>query len=189
MNLLGIANIFNQICQLHPDVNFFHYGWRSDANSNITNNFTPEGVRRWAAVHLDFPTEQTIIKQAGGQTVADCFLVIMLPQGRTNTGQGRADTAATIVEQHAAIKELGLSLLGSFNELARIQYINKLALVGDVSINYTAEWGAARQVVGFFNFKIRYMEDCPTTYTDLSQLPLNFQDLPASDSEDYEKLR
>jgi len=186
MNLVEIANVFNTLCQLHPEVGYFHYGWRSDVNLAISNNFAPDGVRSYPYVHMDFTKDVTNLK-AHPQTTSEIYLIVSVPQGRDNLGQGQEDANTTIVEQQAKVKEIGLSLIRGFVDVGRNQYSSKFSVVSDVDITYSANYAGDQLVVAFFNFSIRYADDCPQIYTDYSLLPPNFQPLPVSGVSDYEK--
>jgi hypothetical protein len=49
MNIVQISNLFNQVClginaQTAGRVGFYHYGWYSDINANISNNWTGDNA-------------------------------------------------------------------------------------------------------------------------------------------------
>lgn len=55
MDIVQLSNLFNLIAQAHPKFNSYHFGWRSDVNASIQNNFDPAGEigKQYPAVHFD----------------------------------------------------------------------------------------------------------------------------------------
>ena len=43
MNLVQVSNFFNAISSQHPEINNYRFCWRSEANTNVQNNYDPEG--------------------------------------------------------------------------------------------------------------------------------------------------
>jgi hypothetical protein len=71
MKLVQISNLFNQIClainQANPQarrVGFYHYGWYSDVNTNVQNNWTGQNTVGvvYPSVQLLYPTASVEIK-------------------------------------------------------------------------------------------------------------------------------
>jgi len=191
MNLVALSNAINQLAQLHPDIGFYHYGYKSDINRNINNNFTKEtgGAKQMAALYLDFASERTAIEYDSPRTVADCYLVLTLPQGREGTGLGQINTNITIVQQHAELKRILLDILAGLEDLGRNQWPDSAGLENTtVTINYAANACGDGLVTAVCNFSFWYQDECPSIYTDLSQLPTDFQGTPPSTTEDFENV-
>ena len=54
LTLTKISNIFNVLCQEYSEINFYHYGWRSDYNRNVRNNFDPDlqGLPKYPSLQI-----------------------------------------------------------------------------------------------------------------------------------------
>lgn len=42
MDIVEISNLFNRITTEHPNITTYHFGWGSDINRNIQNNYDPK---------------------------------------------------------------------------------------------------------------------------------------------------
>lgn len=63
MNIVKLSNIINLICQQHPSINYYHFGFESDINRTAVSNYDPisqdQTGKEYPAVILELPTQRT----------------------------------------------------------------------------------------------------------------------------------
>ena len=115
-SLTEISNIFNLMCQIDTRINSYHYGWRSDINKNIANNFDPNFStgRMFPAVHMDKPDGITGIEEPGylgGDESVEMLLYFDTEQDYNN--DGTANTL-NLIEQEDELKVIANDFIANF---------------------------------------------------------------------------
>jgi hypothetical protein len=182
-----ISNVFNQILQSYVDMKFYHYGWTSDVNINIKNNFTGDNTRgkKYPALHMDFPSEQVTFQRPTVKTTANINLIF------TDTQEYLSDNGATnlrsIVEMHTVLKNLAINVISEFNRLGRsLSGIDNFGvLTNQFTFNYDANANAHKLVRLFTTIQVFYHDICPTLEVDIDALNPPFNTLPPI-NEDFE---
>ena len=186
MNILQISNLFNQIAQGLPSINFYHYGYYSDINTNVQNNFTGENTngKLYPAVSFLYPDSRLAIKLDSVRGSINCRLVFSDLQYYNNDSTTRNES---ILEQQAALEAIAVNFLAEVNRLGR-QAAYNLGILGDVTLDYLSDAHNDSLVLVTANFALAYNLDCPTTQVDPSALDAPFNDVPPSSKDDYELL-
>ena len=186
MNILQIANLFNQIAQGLPAVNFYHYGYYSDINTNVQNNFTGENTvgKLYPAVSFLYPDSRIAIKEQSVRGSLNCRLVFSDLQYYNNDSTQRIQS---ILEQQAALEAIAVNFIAEINRLGRLAG-NNLGVVGDVTMDYLSDAHNDSLVLVTANFALFYALDCPTIQVTPASLDAPFNDVPPSSSNDYELL-
>lgn len=189
MKLIQISNLFNQICQginavSAGRVGFYHYGWYSDVNVNIQNNWTGQntvGVL-YPAVYLLYPTAQVDIKEKSVKGSLDLTLVLSDLQYYNNDN---STNQRSIIEVQSDLEDLAVNILSEFNRVARTPAAYQCGIQGPISIEYLSDAHNNNLVLLKCDFKIFYIWDCPVDTVDIGSLPAPFDDIPPATS-DYE---
>lgn len=187
MNVLQAVNLFNQIClginiSSPQRIGFFHYGWYSDINTNIQNNWTGnnEVGRKYPAIQLMYPTATVDIKEKSVKGSIQCRMIVSKPQYYNNEAQYVNET---ILEAQADLEALAVNILSEYNRIARGL---QSGIQNPITIDYLSDAHNENLVLLDIRFNIWYVWDCPTITADISSLPPPFNDLPPADS-DLEK--
>lgn len=187
MDIVQISNLFNAICLDNPKVNFYHYGWTSDININITNNFTGENTRgkKYPSVHFDFPSETINITTSDVLSSMSGVLIFSDTQ-YYNSEKGENDSRS-IIEIQRDLKDLAVEVINEFNRLGRtFSGRDTLGILqNSIRINYSANTRADRLVELFIEFTLSYRNKCSDFVSDIPALPAPYNTLPPSSS-DYE---
>ena len=190
MNIVQISNLFNQVClainQSTPDrIGFFHYGWYSDINSNITNNWTGNNSigRLYPAVQFLYPTTRIEVKNPSVKGTMQCRLIITRPQYYNNDSSFNNQS---ILECHGELESLAVNILTEFNRIGRgSQY--QCGINTPVTIDYLSDAHNENLVLLDVQFQLWYVWECPTDTADIALLPTGFNDVPPTTT-DLEKL-
>lgn len=122
--IIQISNIFNLMTQADSRLKFYHFGWRSDINKNIENNFDPGNStgRMFPALHFDIPDyfEPTQEENYLGfnQDIAINLYFDDL-QGYDNSG---SQTIKTLIEQWADVKQIAEDFICNLAQV--LEYYN-----------------------------------------------------------------
>ena len=186
MNILEVSNLFNQIAQGLPAIKFYHYGYYSDINTNIQNNFTGENTngKLYPAVSFLYPDSRLAIKQDSVRGTLNCRLVFSDLQYYNNDSSARNDS---ILEQQAALEAIAVNFIAEVNRIGRLSVYNS-GILSDVSFNYLSDAHNDSLVLVTADFALFYALDCPTTQVVPASLDSPFNDVPPSSSNDYELL-
>ena len=117
-----ISNIFNLMVQADSRLKFYHFGWRSDINKNIDNNFD-KGVktgRLFPALHFDVPDffqPSEELNYLGFKEDISVNLYFDDLQNYDNSGEIKTDN---LIEQWAALKQIAEDFISNLNEV--LQY-------------------------------------------------------------------
>jgi hypothetical protein len=181
MNIVQLSNLFNQVClainQSTPDrIGFYHYGWYSDINSNVTNNWTGNNYlgRLYPAVQLLYPTTRAEIKEKSVKGTMECRLIISRPQYYNNDASFNNQS---ILECHAELEALAVNILSEFNRIGRGSKY-QAGINNNVTIDYLSDAHNENLVLLDCQFQIWYLWECPTDTADIAGLPTGFNDVP-----------
>lgn len=187
MNVLQAVNLLNQIClginAASPErIGFFHYGWYSDINANIQNNWTGnnEVGRKYPAVQLMYPTATVEIKEKSVKGSIQCRMIVSKPQYYDNTSKYVNET---ILEAQTDLEALAVNILSEYNRIARGL---QTGIQNPIRIDYLSDAHNENLVLLDVSFNIWYVWDCPTITADITTLPAPFNVLPSINS-DLEK--
>jgi hypothetical protein len=117
-----ISNIFNLMVQADSRLKFYHFGWRSDINKNIDNNFD-KGVktgRLFPALHFDVPDffqPSEELNYLGFKEDISLNLYFDDLQNYDNSGEQKTDN---LIEQWAGLKQISEDFINNLSEV--LQY-------------------------------------------------------------------
>jgi hypothetical protein len=183
MNIVQISNLFNQVClginaQTAGRIGFYHYGWYSDINANISNNWTGDNSlgRLYPAVQFMYPTATIEVKEKSVKGVLRCRLVVSRPQYYENDGSYKNQT---IIEAQAQLEAIAINIISEFNRLGRLP-INGMAtgIQNPITIDYLSDAHNENLVLVDVAFNLWYVWECPTDVVDITSLPTPFNTLP-----------
>ena len=183
MNIVQISNLFNQVClginaQTAGRVGFYHYGWYSDINANISNNWTGDNAlgRLYPAVQFMYPTASIEVKEKSVKGSLRCRLVVSRPQYYENDG---SYINQSIIEAQAELEALAINIISEFNRLGRIP-TNGMAtgIQNPITIDYLSDAHNENLVLVDVSFNLWYVWECPTDVVDIPSLPAPFNGLP-----------
>jgi hypothetical protein len=191
MNIVQISNLFNQVClginaQTAGRVGFYHYGWYSDINANISNNWTGDNAlgRLYPAVQFMYPTATIEVKEKSVKGSLRCRLVVSRPQYYENDGNY---INQSIIEAQAELEALAINIISEFNRLGRIPTNGmSTGIQNPITIDYLSDAHNENLVLVDVAFNLWYVWECPTDVVDIAALPAPFNALPPAVS-DLEK--
>jgi hypothetical protein len=193
MNIVQISNLFNQVClginaQTAGRVGFYHYGWYSDINANISNNWTGDNAlgRLYPAVQFMYPTATIEVKEKSVKGSLRCRLVVSRPQYYENDG---SYINQSIIEAQAELEALAINIISEFNRLGRIP-TNGMAtgIQNPITIDYLSDAHNENLVLVDVAFNLWYVWECPTDVVDIASLPAPYDTLPPM-TIDYENAK
>lgn len=179
-NYIIISNILNRLTQLDPSFNFYHFGWRSDVDKAITNNFNVD-----ANTGKMYPSVQWIVPEQSEWNMSDEYqqrenlkmcLYFDALQDYDNCGK---PVKLTMLEQMQVLKAQAQNFVINFNKvlchygLGQIQ--NKPIIELD---SYSHK---DRVIVCKICFDLDFIAECPELL-DISSFP---DDLEVCDLENY----
>lgn len=193
MDIVQISNLFNAICLDSPKVKYYHYGWTSDINITVANNFTTDNNssgKKFPSVHFDFPSETVSITTSDVQSRLNGALVFSDTQ-YYKSEKGENDSRS-IIEVQRDLKNIAIEVINEFNRLGRGEFFkgrDKLGILTDsIRISYSANRRADRLVELFVEFTLAYRDNCSSFVSNIPALPADFNSLPPS-SNDYELIK
>ena len=185
MTIVQLSNLFNLISENMPDIGSYHYGWPSDMNLNIQNNYDPNASTgtKFPAVLFMPPTLSTRTDDSNTEALFSRYGVELL---FTDTYGYNAQTLGyksdTTVECEAKLQTIAADF---------INYLRAYAFASETSFNigdYTVEFDPWRFVQKTRSIRIRFElvfpGICPDDDLNLDFLPASFEDLETTD---YEK--
>lgn len=183
MNIVQISNLFNQVClginaQTAGRVGFYHYGWYSDINANISNNWTGDNAigRLYPAVQFMYPTASIEVKEKSVKGSLRCRLVVSRPQYYENDG---SYINQSIIEAQAELEALAINIISEFNRLGRIPTNGmSTGIQNPITIDYLSDAHNENLVLVDVGFNLWYVWECPTDVVDIPALAAPFNDLP-----------
>ena len=183
MNIVQISNLFNQVClginaQTAGRVGFYHYGWYSDINANISNNWTGDNAlgRLYPAVQFMYPTATIEVKEKSVKGSLRCRLVVSRPQYYENDG---SYINQSIIEAQAELEALAINIISEFNRVGRIPTNGmSTGIQNPITIDYLSDAHNENLVLVDVGFNLYYIWECPTDVVDIPSLPAPFNGLP-----------
>ena len=183
MNIVQISNLFNQVClginaQSAGRVGFYHYGWYSDINANISNNWTGDNAlgRLYPAVQFMYPTASIEVKEKSVKGSLRCRLVVSRPQYYENDGSYKNQS---IIEAQAELEALAINIISEFNRLGRIPTNGmSTGIQNPITIDYLSDAHNENLVLVDVAFNLWYVWECPGDVVDIAALPAPFNGLP-----------
>jgi hypothetical protein len=183
MNIVQISNLFNVVCiginqQTAGRIGFYHYGWYSDINANISNNWTGDNAlgRLYPAVQFMYPTATIEVKEKSVKGNLRCRLVISRPQYYENNG---SYINQSIIEAQAEMEALAINIISEFNRIARIPANGMSAgIQNPITIDYLSDAHNENLVLVDVGFNLWYVWECPTDVVNIAGLPAPFNKLP-----------
>lgn len=183
MNLVQVVNLFNQVClginASSPErIGFFHYGWYTDINVNIQNNWTGanEIGRNYPAVQIMYPTASVEIKEKSVKGSLECRMVVSKPQYYDNDSHYVNES---IIEAQADLEALVVNILSEYNRLARTPSLQmQTGIQNPITIDYLSDANNENLVLLDVRFRLWYVWDCPVITADISGLDTPFNELP-----------
>lgn len=189
MKLVQISNLFNQVCLginavSAGRIGFYHYGYYSDINVNIQNNWTggnTVGVL-YPAVQFLYPTAQVEIKEKSVKGTLNCTLIFSDLQYYNNDG---TQNQRSIIEVQSDLEDLAVNVLSEFNRIGRTPAAYQCGVQGAINFEYLSDAHNNNLVLLEATFVLWYVWDCPIDTVDIGTLPAPFDGIPPSTS-DYE---
>jgi hypothetical protein len=183
MNIVQISNLFNVVCiginqQTAGRIGFYHYGWYSDINANISNNWTGDNAlgRLYPAVQFMYPTATIEVKEKSVKGNLRCRLVISRPQYYENDG---SYINQSIIEAQAEMEALAINIISEFNRIARLPVNGMSAgIQNPITIDYLSDAHNENLVLVDVAFNLWYVWDCPTDTVNVAGLPAPYDDMP-----------
>lgn len=193
MNIVQISNLFNQVClginaQSAGRVGFYHYGWYSDINANISNNWTGDNAlgRLYPAVQFMYPTASIEVKEKSVKGSLRCRLVVSRPQYYENDG---SYINQSIIEAQAELEALAINIISEFNRLGRIPTNGmSTGIQNPITIDYLSDAHNENLVLVDVAFNLWYVWECPTDVVDIPALAAPYNTLPPM-TIDYENAK
>lgn len=189
MDLVQISNLFNQVClginQATPNrIGFYHYGWYSDVNTNIQNNWTGTNTigKLYPSVQFLYPTGSIEIKEKRFTNTLQCTIILSDLQYYNNDG---TMNQRSIIEVQRDLENLAVNILSEFNRIGR-QITYQIGFQSPVQVDYLSDQHNDSLVLLKLDFSLWYQIDCPVDVVDIASLPVN-NDIPPSNN-DYELL-
>lgn len=165
MILTQYLNLFNLLVENNPNLNSYHYGWRSDINMNIQNNYdiNAEIGKLYPHVHVLPPTRSQNMQS--GVEVYNWEVYIFDLQYYNNDGTPKSATLAehwAILEQRALEFQEGVWQYGwkksQFN-------------ASNFTIDYGSNFANDRLVYLSLSFQTQQPNNCPAFEYDIEALP------------------
>jgi hypothetical protein len=183
MNIVQISNLFNVVCiginQQTPNrIGFYHYGWYSDINANISNNWTGDNAigRLYPAVQFMYPTATIEVKEKSVKGSLRCRMVVSRPQYYENDG---SYINQSIIEAQAEMEALAINIISEFNRIARLPANGMSAgIQNPITIDYLSDAHNENLVLVDVAFNLWYVWECPTDVVNIAGLPDPYDDLP-----------
>ena len=183
MNIVQISNLFNVVCiginqQTAGRIGFYHYGWYSDINANISNNWTGDNAlgRLYPAVQFMYPTATIEVKEKSVKGSLRCRLVVSRPQYYENDG---SYINQSIIEAQAEMEALAINIISEFNRIARIPANGMSAgIQNPITIDYLSDAHNENLVLVDVGFNLWYVWECPTDVVNIAGLPAPYDDMP-----------
>lgn len=187
MTITQISNYFNAIVQSYVDMGFYHYGWTSDINVNVQNNFTGNNSRgkKYPALHMDFITERPTILTKDVRSQATIPLIFSDTQYYNS--ENNSTNLRSLPELHTHLQQLAINVISEFNRIGRsLKGRDHFGvLTTQPTFTYTANSRNDRLVELFTQIEVFYFPDCTDFTADIEGLLPPFNTLPTG-LNDYE---
>lgn len=191
MDIVQISNLLNAICLDNPKVRYYHYGWTSDTNITVANNFTIGNNalgKKYPSVHLDFPSET--VNLSTSDVISNLNGALIFSDTQYYESEKGANNSRSIIEVQRDLKNISIEVINEFNRIGRsFTGRDKLGILSNsLRYTYSANRRADRLVELFVEFTLNYRDNCPTFISDIPALPSDFNSIPPS-TNDYELIK
>ena len=181
-----ISNIFNLMVQADSRLKFYHFGWRSDINKNIDNNFD-KGIktgRLFPALHFDVPDffqPSEELNYLGFKEDIAVNLYFDDLQNYDNSGEIKTDN---LIEQWAALKQIAEDFISNLNEV--LQYYKAGFIRTVPRFEPKSNLFNDRLITFEVSFTIAHFAECTEEDNKINLLSLPSSSLfPSTDIENY----
>jgi hypothetical protein len=166
-------------------VGFYHFGWYSDINTNIQNNWTGQNTvgKLYPSIQFLYPEGSLEIREKRFTNTLRCTIVFSDLQYYNNDG---TINQRSIIEIFRDLEALAVNVLSEFNRIGRTTPY-QIGFQGPVTTDYISDQHNDSLCLLKCDFSIWYQMDCPIDTVDIPNLPNNFNDIPPSIN-DYELL-
>jgi len=111
-----ISNIFNLLTQADSRLNYYHFGWRFNVNTNIENNFNPDNLtgKLYPSVMFDVPDYTQYVEEPdylGTKEQMQITLYFDNLQDYENDGE---QVVLNLIEQWGALKQIAEDFVANF---------------------------------------------------------------------------
>ena len=187
MTITQLSNLFNLIVQNDSDYKFYHYGFPSDMNINIANNFDPtsDTGRLFPYVLLLPPILNSRAMESNTAAIYDTYQVEFLITDTYAYNQGLLTYKIdTTIELEQTLQILGKKMIQYLLDYSAIS--NPPFNVGDYRIEFdpyrfTADTRSIRVTLDLVVPAI-----CDDETLDISFLPVDLEDIATADEENQQ---
>jgi len=177
--LTQISNIFNLMCQADSRIQSYHYGWRSDINRNVYNNFDPKVTkgRMFPAVHFDKPDGIQANEEPGylgtNETI-EMLLYFDTLQDYKNDGSANI---LNLIEQEDVLKIIANDFMANLIQVIGPDKYN-IGNITDPKYIQRSNMHNQRLITWEVTFSLRHAIPCTEQQyiIDLSALPATIQE-------------
>lgn len=169
MDEVQISNILNLITQAHPFFNHYHFGWWSDIDINVANNFDPDGRdgKKYPAVQWLAPPEGTtdLVRLRTGLNMQLHFYDLQYYQN-----DGSAD-ARTNIENWRDLRLASMQFLKRFMDTGKELAKGGLGFqIRGNEVNFQGDSNAHndRLISMYYTFTLDMVISCPELVLDLT---------------------
>ena len=189
-DIVQISNVLNNITQLHPNFKFYHFGWRSDIEKDIDNNFDNDTAtgRFFPSVQWVPPSQEVLEDLHNNRRTIKMELFFDDLQGYTSTGE--IDTR-TMIEVFRDLKRGATIFLNNFSRFLTNIYLDQAFVDTDKPINffYDSNAGQAKRIFLKVDFSLTYFEHCESLILDPANLPVDPSSISPVETYDYEDYK
>ena len=187
MTITQLSNLFNLIVQNDSDYKFYHYGFPSDMNINVSNNFDPtsDTGRLFPYVLLLPPILNSRAMENNTAAIYDTYQVEFLITDTYAYNQGLLTYKIdTTIELEQTLQILGKKMIQYLLDYSAIS--NPPFNVGDYRIEFdpyrfTADTRSIRVTLDLVVPAI-----CDDDTLDISFLPVDLEDIATADEENQQ---
>ncbi len=187
-SLSNISNVFNLIAQFDTRILNYHFGWQSDINREIDNNFDEGNAtgRMFPAVQMDIPDWAQYKEQPSYLGTLEDLKVILYFYDLEDYNNDSSEKTSNLVEQMTNLKTIADDFLANILEVIGPKKYN-IGYISNPRIVPRAMLHNDRLIVWEAEFVFSHTTICTDSafkvdLTDLAAFP---EILPDSDIENY----
>lgn len=182
--LTQISNIFNLMTQQETRLASYHFGWRSDINRNVSNNYDPKFSKGREFPALMFEPPESIQAQEEPEYLGsdeDIEILLYFDALQDYNNDGSANTL-NLVEQWSNLKTIAKDFMANLVNVLSNKYGNQLKLENNPRYVPRSNLHNAKLITWEVSFTLSHQVPCTDEafQIDLSQLP---DDIPEEDIE------
>lgn len=189
MNIVSLSNLFNVLSNSHTEIKHYHFGWRSDINKNIANNFDASNStgKMYPAVQFNVP--DSISSKIETFTNSDSLEVVLFfddLQDYNNTGSANTNT---LLSQWANLHRIAKEFIYNVQSKLDSDYLGAYIDSDTFRFELDSNSHNDRLVTVKASFNVAFDSDCIDVDLAPETLPVEASNLyPVSSSYDYEDL-